>query len=73
MRCTKCDFDVIRVKDMKWTDECDYLFFRNFYPNLEKLKTNLRADKGANLILLPCSSEVDPLESSWRLVLTQAF
>jgi hypothetical protein len=46
LRCTKCDFDVVRVVDMEWTDKCDYLFFRNHYPNLDKLKANLRPSKG---------------------------
>ena len=46
LRCTKCDFDVVRVVDMEWTDKCDYLFFRNHYPNLDKLKANLRSSKG---------------------------
>lgn len=48
LRCTKCDFSVIRIKDMRWTDACDYLFFRNFYPDQAKLKANLRAAKGAS-------------------------
>eukprot|EP00960_Hanusia_phi_P050962 760520-Hanusia_phi.AAC.5 len=33
LRCTKCDFDVLRIKDMTWHSDCEYLFFRNFYPN----------------------------------------
>ena len=36
LRCTKCDFEVVRVADRRWKDDVEYLFFRNFYPNLEK-------------------------------------
>ena len=41
MRCTKCDFEVLRVADRAWKDDVEYLFFRNFYPNLEKLQSKL--------------------------------
>jgi len=41
LRCTKCDFEVLRVADRAWKDDVEYLFFRNFYPNLEKLQSKL--------------------------------
>ena len=41
LRCTKCDFEVLRVADREWKDDVEYLFFRNFYPNLEKLQSKL--------------------------------
>ncbi|EKX48782.1 hypothetical protein GUITHDRAFT_93550 [Guillardia theta CCMP2712] len=46
LRCTKCDFDVLRIKDMTWHSDCEYLFFRNFYPDVDKLKQKLKARSG---------------------------
>ena len=39
MRCSKCDFKVVRFDDQRWSDSVDYMFFRNFMGNLAKLRT----------------------------------
>lgn len=41
LRCMKCDFLVIHFENAKWSDAADYLFFRNFHPNRDKLKSRL--------------------------------
>lgn len=48
LRCTKCDFEVLRISDRRWKDDVEYLFFRNFYPNLEKLQPKLLKSPGAS-------------------------
>lgn len=47
LRCTKCDFEVLRIPDRRWKDDAEYLFFRNFYPSLEKLQPKLLMAPGA--------------------------
>ena len=39
LRCSKCDFKVVRFDDQRWSDSVDYMFFRNFMGNLAKLRT----------------------------------
>lgn len=41
LRCMKCDFAVVHFENAIWANGADYLFFRNFYPNREKLNTRL--------------------------------
>ena len=49
LRCSKCDFNVARFSDTAWSERCDYLFFRNFFPDVDKLRANMESKKG-NLI-----------------------
>ncbi len=46
LRCSKCDFNVARFTDTAWSERCDYLFFRNFFPDPEKLRANMESKKG---------------------------
>jgi len=46
LRCTSCDFNCIYFKDCEWSKNVDYLFFRNFVPNKEKLSKELIPKKG---------------------------
>eukprot|EP00919_Chromeraceae_sp_WS-2016_P064351 GHVR01152315.1.p1 GENE.GHVR01152315.1~~GHVR01152315.1.p1 ORF type:complete len:210 (+),score=48.03 GHVR01152315.1:37-666(+) len=39
LRCTSCDFQVIQLASWKWKPEVEYLFFRNYYPDVDKLKS----------------------------------
>ena len=47
IRCSKCDFNVVRFIDTAWSERCDYLFFRNFFPDAEKLRANMESKRGA--------------------------
>ncbi len=38
LRCTSCDFKVVRFENARWRPQCDYLFFRNYRTNMSKLK-----------------------------------
>jgi len=39
LHCLKCDNKVIKFPDKQWVeDSCDYLFFRNSYPNPDRLQ-----------------------------------
>ena len=41
LRCTQCDFQVLMIKEAKWSTDADYMFLRNNMPSLEKLKEKL--------------------------------
>ncbi len=55
LRCTKCDFEVLRVADRAWKGDVEYLFFRNFYPNLEKLQSKLVKAPGVCARVCACA------------------
>lgn len=45
VRSRVCCFCVLLVA-CRWHERSDYMFFRNFHPNMTKLKENLVAAKG---------------------------
>ena len=45
-RCSKCDLRVLRFTDQQWAPDVDYMFLRNFMPNVDKLQAKLRARDG---------------------------
>jgi len=55
LRCTSCDFNCIYFNDYEWTNNVDYLFFRNHVPNTEKLLQELKPKKGYTSICCQCS------------------
>jgi len=46
LRCTSCDFLVVWFSDSVWHSRSEYLFFRNNYPEFDRLKKNLVRKKG---------------------------
>ena len=46
LRCTACDFPVVWFSDSVWHSRSEYLFFRNNYPEFDRLKKNLVRKKG---------------------------
>ena len=58
MRCTGCDFTVMRIDGQRWKDELDYLFLRNHVPFLEKLQPMLEDDPTNCAYACQCSSKV---------------
>ena len=46
LRCLSCDSSVLSFNNYSWTDDVEYLFFRNNYPNNKKLKTKLVYSEG---------------------------
>ncbi|GCB67348.1 cilia- and flagella-associated protein 418 isoform X1 [Scyliorhinus torazame] len=55
LRCTTCDFRVITLDDYEWNKSCDYLFFRNNMPDLNKLKVKTLSRKGTRAYACQCS------------------
>ena len=56
LRCTACDFGVLRIPRRRWKeDQIDYLFLRNYCPDLEKLAPMLQADELACAYACQCS------------------
>ena len=56
LRCSKCDFKVVRFGDQKWSESVDYMFFRNFMgEDLTKLRTKLQPQDGVAAHACQCS------------------
>ena len=47
VRCTKCHFVVCQIQDYQWIQNVDYLFFRSYTPELNKLMKKLEYKKDA--------------------------
>ncbi|KAJ1459850.1 C8orf37 protein, partial [Pelagophyceae sp. CCMP2097] len=41
LRCTKCDFDVLQIPQRAWAADVNYLFLRNFSPDVSRLEAKL--------------------------------
>ena len=46
LHCTSCDNKVVTFDDFKWDDSLGYLFFRNNYPDFDRLKPSLKPRRG---------------------------
>lgn len=55
IRCRSCDHGVIQLSDHEWAPSANYLFLRNFYPKLDKLRTNLKYCPGSVAYCCQCS------------------
>lgn len=54
LRCTTCDFHVVHFDGFTWSDDVDYMFFRNRHPHEEKLKRGLVVGNGARAYCCQC-------------------
>ena len=56
LRCSRCDLKVLKFAEYKWAPEADYMFFRNYMPNVsEELRPNLRPAEGLVAYACQCS------------------
>jgi hypothetical protein len=53
--CTKCDFQVLRIENYVWGSGVEYMFFRNNYPNVQKLRPQLVPRKDCCAYCCQCS------------------
>jgi hypothetical protein len=54
-QCTACDFQVLRVENVIWSSAVEYMFFRNNYPNVQKLRQQLVTRKDCCAYCCQCS------------------
>ena len=54
LRCTRCDFKVLHFRDAEWFGDADYMFFRNCYPDTEKLGEKLKRRPGSCCYACQC-------------------
>nr|XP_032830350.1 protein C8orf37 homolog isoform X2 [Petromyzon marinus] len=69
LHCTVCDFRVVTFDNMEWHHSCDYLFFRNNMPDVEKLRARLVRRLGTRAYACQCSwrSVQEPTEPGSNL------
>ena len=53
--CLKCMCEVVRFADYKWDDSVDYMFFRNFWPEPERLVEKMQMRRGYAAYCCQCS------------------
>ena len=54
-RCSKCDLRVLRFVEQQWMADADYMFFRNFMPNVSKLQAKLTPADGKCAFSCQCT------------------
>jgi hypothetical protein len=53
--CLKCMCAVVRFADYKWDDTVDYMYFRNFWPEPERLSPKMQKRHGYAAYCCQCS------------------
>jgi len=54
--CMGCDHEVLRIDRYVWKDDVAYMFLRNNYPNVMKLRPQLKFQEGSCAYCCQCSS-----------------
>jgi hypothetical protein len=76
-QCTGCDFQILCIEDFVWRDDVEYMFFRNGYPTVSKLRSGMQSRKGCRAYCCQCSwrsadrmAELDDVAAGlrWRLI-----
>lgn len=55
LRCSKCDFKVLCFHGREWSAGVDYMFFRNYMPNVTRLEQQLVAKDGHAAYACQCA------------------
>lgn len=75
--CTGCDHQVLRIQNQVWRGEVPYMFLRNNYPNVMRLRENLKSQQGCSAYCCQCSSRAGDTDAAlediadglrWKLV-----
>lgn len=53
--CLKCMCEVVRFENMAWESDVAYIFFRNYWPEGEKLASKMRKVEGSAAYCCQCS------------------
>ncbi|KXS21135.1 hypothetical protein M427DRAFT_27582 [Gonapodya prolifera JEL478] len=74
LRCTSCDLACISIPDAEWTPRADYIFFRNFHPDVARLMGETKRTPGSTAYCCQCTgvsvsgivklSDVDPTSTA---------
>jgi len=54
-QCTACDFQILCIEDVVWANDVEYMFFRNNYPTVDKLRGKLHPQLGCRAYCCQCS------------------
>ena len=55
-RCSDCDCAVVCFRDHVWTEEVEYLFLRNNYPDFDRMKEKLKSKSDSHAYACQCNS-----------------
>ena len=55
LMCLSCDFKVVSFDGLRWSGGADYLFLRNNYPDLQRLRPQLVPDRSSRAYACGCS------------------
>eukprot|EP00094_Tigriopus_californicus_P003765 TCALIF_03622-PA protein Name:"Similar to Protein C8orf37 homolog (Mus musculus)" AED:0.32 eAED:0.32 QI:0/0/0/0.5/0/0/2/0/156 len=55
--CLACDCRVVSFDNYQWTDDVDYLFLRNNYPDYSRLQCHLRPRRGSRAYACQCQHQ----------------
>ncbi|PRP77968.1 hypothetical protein PROFUN_14072 [Planoprotostelium fungivorum] len=55
LRCIGCDFKVSNFPGYEWREGTDYLFFRNNFPDFDKLKVQLITNRASSAFACQCT------------------
>ncbi|CAL4228408.1 unnamed protein product, partial [Meganyctiphanes norvegica] len=64
IRCLSCDFIVVHIDGFAWRTNVDYLFLRNNFPDISKLRARLEPSRGKRAYACQCKyRSVDTLST----------
>lgn len=66
--CMGCDFQILRAEEFVWSDDVEYLFFRNNYPQFDKLKRGLLRRGNSVAYCCQCSWKSASVHSDLNVV-----
>eukprot|EP00929_Paragymnodinium_shiwhaense_P024631 TRINITY_DN15095_c0_g1_i3.p1 TRINITY_DN15095_c0_g1~~TRINITY_DN15095_c0_g1_i3.p1 ORF type:complete len:197 (-),score=2.58 TRINITY_DN15095_c0_g1_i3:44-580(-) len=68
LQCLACDSGVLKVEDSVWTTDAEYMNFRNFYPNVDRLGAFLLEQAGFVAYCCKCAWRSCPSDTDISLL-----